>query len=105
VESLCDRVGIIREGKLIETGSLSELRHLTRYTVNVETAAAAEGLAEMEGVYNVHQLKAGLTFQVDAPKIGDVVAHMGQYGILKLESLPPTLEDLFMHHYNASGGV
>lgn len=105
VERLCDRVGIIREGKLVETGTLSELRHFTRTTMNIETAVPVEGLAQIKGIHDICERQGSLSFQVDSSEIGNVVAHISKFGVKKLESAPPTLEDLFMRHYNANGGV
>jgi ABC-2 type transport system ATP-binding protein len=105
VERLCDRVGIIREGKVVETGTLQELRHLTRVSMNVETERPIEGLDKMDGVYGVTISQGSVSFQVDSHKIGQVTTHVAKYGITKLESAPPTLEDLFMRHYNAGGGA
>jgi len=104
VERLCDRVGIIREGRLVETGTLSELRHLTRITMNIATETPVEGLDGIEGVHRIHRQQDGLTFQVDSAEIGNVVSHLSKFGVKKLESTPPTLEDLFMRHYNTKVG-
>ncbi len=104
VERLCDRVGIIRDGKLVETGTLNELRHLTRITLNVETANPIEGLDKIKGVSDVRKQQGGLSFQVDSSEIGTVISHISKYGVKKLESTPPTLEDLFMRHYSPNGG-
>ena len=105
VEKLCDRISIIREGKIVETGTLSEMRHLTRITMNIETETPVEGLASVTGVHGITPRQNGLSFQVDSAKVSDVVSYIAQYGVKKLESTPPTLEDLFMRHYNANGGV
>jgi ABC-2 type transport system ATP-binding protein len=104
VERLCDRVGIIREGKLVETGTLGELRHLTRISMDIQTSTPVEGLAALKGVHGVEERHGGLSFQVDSEELGAVVRHISGYGLLKLESSPPTLEDLFMRHYKVSGG-
>ena len=100
VERLCDRVGIIREGKLVETGTLSELRHLTRVTMTVETQNPIDGLEGLEGVHGVRKQQNGVSFQVDSQEVGCIVSHISKYGVMKLESTPPTLEDLFMRHYD-----
>ncbi|MCL2461470.1 MAG: ABC transporter ATP-binding protein [Defluviitaleaceae bacterium] len=100
VEKLCDRVSIIREGKIVETGTLSELRHLTRVSMNIATASPVDGLAQMKGVYGVTANKGVTSFQVDSSELGAVVSLISKYGVTKLESMPPTLEDLFMRHYN-----
>lgn len=105
VERLCDRVGIIREGRLVETGMLRELRHLTRVTMNIETETEISDLSSLVGVHGITRNQNGLSFQVDSAEVSGVVAHIAKYGVKKLESVPPTLEDLFMRHYNTNGGV
>ncbi len=104
VERLCDRVAIIREGRLVETGTLQELRHLTRVSMTIQTASPVEGLATFRGVHDVLEGENGLSFHVDTEEIGPVIAYLSSYGLTKLESTPPTLEDLFMRHYNGEGG-
>ncbi|SIS49276.1 ABC transporter ATP-binding protein [Salimicrobium flavidum] len=104
VEQLCDRVGIIRDGEIIETGSLTDLRHLTRTNLYVETSHTLENLEQWEGVHAVEQEEAGWSFQVDTEKMDTVMAELSTFGIRKIESAPPTLEDLFMRHYEGSGG-
>lgn len=99
VEKLCDRVGIIRQGKIIESGTLNELRHLTRTHLLGETKQRVTDLQAFSGVYELNQNDLTLSFQVDADKIDSVIRHISQFGIKKLESAPPTLEDLFMRHY------
>jgi len=103
VEKLCDKVSIIRNGKIIETGTLSELRHLTRTDIVVRTKRPVEGLAEAPGVHGIHEDKSGLAFSVDTEKVGEVIAILSQYDIEHLKCMPPTLEQLFMSHY-AEGG-
>jgi len=107
VERLCDRVGIIRDGELAQVGTLDELRHLTRYAMTVTTEKPIEGLEQLPGVYNVHTELHGLCFHVDVEKMGSVIDFINKFGIKKLDSNPPTLEELFMQHYNrekADGG-
>jgi len=99
VERLCDRVGIIREGEVVEVGTLDDLRYLTRYTINVTTEKTIEGLDNLSGVYDITKAGAGVTFQIDTANMGDVLAHVGKFGIKLLESTPPSLEELFMKHY------
>ena len=105
VERLCDRVGIIREGRLVETGTLSELRHLTRVTMNVVTEKPIDGLGRMKGVHGIREQQGGVSFQVDSDEIGGVVSAISKYNVKKLESMPPTLEELFMRHYDMNGGL
>ncbi|GAA0309045.1 ABC-2 type transport system ATP-binding protein [Gracilibacillus halotolerans] len=109
VEKLCDRVGIIRQGEIIESGTLEELRHLTRINFVVETKERIVGLESLNGIHEIEQLGDTLSFQVDSSYIDEVIRHISQFGIQKLESTPPTLEDLFMRHYepkvtSAQGG-
>ncbi|WP_010277143.1 ABC transporter ATP-binding protein [Paenibacillus senegalensis] len=104
VERLCDRVGIIREGEIIESGTLEELRHLTRTNLSVQTKEPLVGLSAMNGVHDVLQEEDGtLHFQVDGEELGTVMKHISAHGVVKLESAPPTLEDLFMRHYEGRG--
>jgi ABC-2 type transport system ATP-binding protein len=104
VERLCDRVGIIREGVLVETGTLSELRHLTRVAMDIETERPVDGLETLQGVHDVELHGCKAAFQVDSDCLGSVVAHISRFGVVKLESAPPRLEDLFMRHYTGAGG-
>lgn len=99
VEKLCDRVGIIRQGKMIESGTLSEMRHLTRNHLLVETKQPLTDLNDLKGVHDIEEKDQALSFQVDAEELNNVIQHVSQFGIVKLESAPPTLEDLFMRHY------
>jgi ABC-2 type transport system ATP-binding protein len=99
VEKLCDSVGIIREGKIIESGTLDEMRHLTRNHILVETKNSIPSLENFRGVHDLENTDQGLAFQVDTEEMDVVMKHISKYGILKLESAPPTLEDLFMRHY------
>ena len=99
VERLCDRVGIIREGELVEVGTLDELRHLTRYSVRVSTVKSVEGLDKMDGVHDVTGSAGAVSFLVDTQNMGRVMEHLSRFDILRLESAPPSLEELFMKHY------
>jgi len=103
VERLCDRVGIIRNGELVQVGTLDQLRHLTRYAMTVTTERPLEGLENLRGVYNVHQEQYGLCFHVDVDEMGTVVDYINRFGIKKIDSSPPTLEELFMQHYVETG--
>ncbi|WP_100012389.1 ATP-binding cassette domain-containing protein [Lentibacillus sediminis] len=103
VEKLCDKVAIIRQGEIIETGTLSELRHLTRTNLTVKTKEPMPDLNEIKGIHNVEENDGELKFQVDTEELDEVIRYISQFGILKLESAPPTLEDLFMRHYQGAG--
>ena len=99
VERLCDKVGIIRQGQIIETGTLDELRHLTRTSLLVETKQPIPALGNVNGVRDIVMKDQALSFQVDTDELDNVMKYISQFGIVKLESAPPTLEDLFMSHY------
>ncbi|MFD2628658.1 ATP-binding cassette domain-containing protein [Oceanobacillus kapialis] len=103
VEKLCDRVGIIRQGEMIESGTLTELRHLTRTNLLVQTKQSISGLEQVVGVHDVEKRDNAFAFQVDTEKLDEVIRHVSSYGIVKLESAPPNLEDLFMRHYEGDG--
>ena len=99
VEKLCDRVSIIREGEIIESGTLQELRHLTRTRIKVETKNKVGDISTLEGVHDLEENVNTYSFQVDGTAMASVMQHLGNHGIVSLESAPPTLEDLFMRHY------
>lgn len=103
VERLCDKVSIIREGRIIETGTMKELRHLSRTSVKVETEKSVEGLEQVPGVYDIVKTNSEISFAVDTQALNDVIAVLCRFGISKLESSPPTLEELFMGHYKSAG--
>lgn len=100
-EALCDRVSIIRDGRIVESGTLAELRHLTRTSIHVTTARPLAGLQDVPGVHDVTTADSGRSarFEVAAEHLGGVVEHLGGHGVLTLTSAPPTLEELFMRHY------
>lgn len=99
VERLCDKVGITRQGQIIETGTLDELRHLTRTSLLVETKQPIPALGNVNGIWDIVMKDQALSFQVDTDELDNVMKYISQFGIVKLESAPPTLEDLFMSHY------
>lgn len=99
VEKLCDKVSIIRQGKIIESGTLSELRHLTRTNVIVETKKPIEALDTVKGVHSLNRCNQGISMQVDTEELGNVIKYISEFDIVKLESFPLTLEELFIRHY------
>jgi ABC-2 type transport system ATP-binding protein len=100
VEQLCDRVAIVRNGRTVETGTLADLRHLTRTTVVAETRVPATGIAGVAGTHHVDLTGSRVSFDVDTSSLGDAIAVLGGYGLLALTSHPPTLEELFLRHYD-----
>lgn len=99
VERLADKVVIIRQGEIVETGNLEELRHLTRSTVTMSTVGDVSEMATLEGVYDFKQKENQATFSVDHNHLNAILLKATQLGVKKFESVPPTLEDLFMRHY------
>ncbi|MFC5783244.1 MULTISPECIES: ABC transporter ATP-binding protein [Streptomyces] len=103
VESLCDRISIIRKGRTVETGSLSELRHLTRTSVTAELASAPNGLAQLPGMHDLDIQGLRVKLQVDSDKLDAVLRSLTGSGVRSLASTPPTLEELFLRHYQDDG--
>jgi ABC-2 type transport system ATP-binding protein len=98
-EALSDRISIIRAGRVVQSGSLAELRHLTRTTVIVETAMPATDIAAAEGVHNPQFLDGRVTFDVDSDHLDAAVRTLAPLGVRSLTAHPPTLEELFLRQY------
>jgi ABC-2 type transport system ATP-binding protein len=104
VEALCDRVGILRDGKLVDEGTLAELRHLAVQTVEVTFAGDAPDLPALAGVHMQSAGPSALRFEVSGsvgPLIG-ALAEVGGSSITTLTSREPSLEEIFLHHYDGS---
>ncbi|MFE2141036.1 ATP-binding cassette domain-containing protein [Streptomyces sp. NPDC059456] len=99
VETLCDRVSIIRKGRTVETGTLADLRHLTRTSISAELAGPPNGIAHLPGVYDVEVQGLKIRFQADTDKLDAVLRSLAESGVRSLTSTPPTLEELFLRHY------
>jgi ABC-2 type transport system ATP-binding protein len=105
VEELCDRVSIIRKGRTVESGSLADLRHLTRTSVTAELTGAPNGLASIPGVHDlaIQQIQNSqghrVRLQVEADQLNAVLRSLSESGVRSLTSKPPTLEELFLRHY------
>ncbi|MEU5878676.1 ABC transporter ATP-binding protein [Spirillospora sp. NPDC047279] len=99
VEALCDRVSIIRLGRTVESGTLSELRHLTRTSIAVETERPISGIEEWPGVNDLVLNGTQARFDVDTAHLDTAVRHLSELGVRSLTSTPPTLEELFLRHY------
>jgi ABC-2 type transport system ATP-binding protein len=101
VEALCDRVGILRGGRLVDQGTLDELRHLSAQTIEV----TFEGLAPtLDGLPGVHVASAGanaLRFEVSG-SVRPLIAALADYPVAALTSREPSLEEIFLHHYDTS---
>ena len=104
VEQLCDRVSIIRKGRTVESGSLTELRHLTRTSVTAELAGPPNGLARLPGVHDLDVRGRRVRLQVDTDHLDAVLRSLSESGVRSLTSTPPTLEELFLRHYQDEAG-
>jgi ABC-2 type transport system ATP-binding protein len=103
VEALCDRVTIVRDGRSVETGTLVELRHLTRTSIQAELAGPPTGLAGLDGVHGLSVDGGRVSFDVEAGALDAALRRLTEAGVRSLVSRPPTLEELFLRHYNAAG--
>jgi ABC-2 type transport system ATP-binding protein len=116
VEALCERVTIIRDGRTAESGTLAELRHLTRTSISVDLVRRPAGFEQLPGVHDLDLqdfsehgadrhgatgLGARVRCEVDSDKLDEVLRHLADAGVLSLVSQPPTLEELFLRHYAA----
>ena len=114
VERACDRVSIVRSGRIVDSGSLADLRHLTRTRVHavLRDAVAPADVAGWAGIHDIDLVSstasggsgggdAGseLSCSVDSAHLGDLVEHLGRRGVLALTCQPPTLEELFLARY------
>ncbi|MFC3449544.1 ABC transporter ATP-binding protein [Amycolatopsis speibonae] len=105
VEALCDKVSIIRNGHTVETGTLAELRHLTRTSISAELAGPPNGLTRLE---NIHDLKVEgnrVRFDVETRSLDEALRQLTQVGVRSLTSQPPTLEELFLRHYTTEASA
>jgi ABC-2 type transport system ATP-binding protein len=103
VEAVCDRVGILRAGKLVDQGTLKELRHLAAQTVEVTFSDRAPALAPLPGVKVSSAGANALRFEVSGG-IGPLIAALAEHPVATLTSREPSLEEIFLHHYDGSGG-
>jgi ABC-2 type transport system ATP-binding protein len=99
VEALCDRVTIIRLGRAVETGTLAQMRHLTRTSIAADLAAEPNGLGTMAGIHNLEVEGTRVRFEADTSRLDDVLRQLTSIGVRSLTSQPPTLEELFLRHY------
>ncbi|KIS29231.1 ABC transporter [Arthrobacter sp. SPG23] len=104
VEQLCDRVTIIRTGTAVESGSLKELRHLSRTHFTVLGLSAQDALALLPVVHGVRTAGTGVEFDADAGDLAAVLSALGGAGVAGLAVAPPSLESLFLRHYRDLNG-
>jgi polyether ionophore transport system ATP-binding protein len=100
-EKLCDRVSIIRAGRIVDSGSLSQLRHLTRTSIQADLVRPPTGLAGLAGVHDLQVEGTRVRCQVDTSRLDAALRRLSGHGIRSLVSRPPTLEELFLRHYGS----
>jgi ABC-2 type transport system ATP-binding protein len=103
VEALCDRVGILRRGRLVDEGTLQELRHLSAQTIEITFEGAAPALDGLPGVRVARAGPNALRCEVTG-SVGPLIAALSGHRVLALSSREPSLEEIFLHHYDASDG-
>jgi polyether ionophore transport system ATP-binding protein len=103
VEALCDRVGILREGRLVEEGTLNELRHLSAQTVEITFAGPAPHLPELPGVHLTGAGGTAVRAEVTG-SVGPLIAALRDHPVESLISREPSLEEIFLHHYDSGNG-
>ena len=99
-EALCQRVTIIRAGRTVETGTLESMRHLSRTSIKAEMIGDPGDISRIRGVEDVAVQGRTVSAQVDSDSLGEVIKVLGDAGVRSLVSQPPTLEDLFLRHYD-----
>ena len=99
VEALADRVTIIRDGRAVEVGSLTEMRHLARVSISADLGGAPNGLSALEGVHDLRVNGSHVEFSVDPQSLDQALVALTSVGVTALRSQPPTLEELFLRHY------
>ncbi|MFU8841173.1 MAG: ABC transporter ATP-binding protein [Nitriliruptoraceae bacterium] len=99
VEVLADRISIIRQGRIVESGSLADLRHLHRITITAELREPADRLDGLDGVHNLEHIDGQVRFEVDGNRVEATLQALAPLGIRTIVAHPPTLEQLLMRHY------
>jgi ABC-2 type transport system ATP-binding protein len=99
VEALCDRITIIRDGRAVETGTLADMRHLTRTTIQAELTGPPDGLTTLAGVHDLRTEGDRVMFDVDTDALDPALRTLVKVGVRTLVSQPPTLEELFLRQY------
>ncbi|GAB2994505.1 ABC transporter ATP-binding protein [Amycolatopsis acidiphila] len=105
VEALCDRVSIIRNGRTVESGTLGDLRHLTRTSITAELAGHPNGLSSLPDVHDLKVEGNRVRFDVETHSLDKVLRQLTDAGVRSLTSQPPTLEELFLRHYKAEASA
>ena len=102
VEKLCDNVTIIRAGRAVRSGTLSELRHLMRTTVTVRTRDDSLQLSQLPYVHDFSNQDGQVRFSVDRTDLDFTMEHLTDLGIVELSVVPASLEDMFLREYQGT---
>ncbi len=105
VEILADRISIMRDGKIVETGTLEDMRHLSRTAVTVRTSKPIRPLGDHHGVHNMRISGEHVHFDVDASSLPEVMRELSTLGVESITATPPTLEQLLLSHYGNNSKV
>ena len=103
-EALSDRISIIRAGRVVDTGTLDQLRHLTRTSVTADVAVVPAGLDRLPGVHAVEVTDHRVSVQVEPAGLAPLLQSLTAAGLYTLTSHPPSLEELFLRHYGQASG-
>ncbi|HET8873941.1 MAG TPA: ABC transporter ATP-binding protein [Gaiellaceae bacterium] len=103
VEAVCDRVGILRQGRLVDQGRLADLRHLSAQTVEVTFDGAVPNLPPLPGIQVAEAGPSALRFEVSG-SVAPLLKALADYPVVSLESRAPSLEEIFLHHYENGEG-
>lgn len=98
VEKVCDKIAIIKDGKIVDSGSLSDMRHLTRSKFTIKTKDNI-ALDNIKGIHNIQRNDDQLIFLVENDLVNQVLLELGKYKLEHFQANPPTLEDLFLSYY------
>lgn len=105
VEKLCTRISILRTGRIVESGTMTELRHLTRTSFSFERADVTDAqLAAIPGAHDLAEASGRVSFTVDSDRVASVLPSLSALGVQGLQVAPPSLEELFLRHYGSTAG-
>jgi len=103
VEAVCDRVGILRSGSLVDEGTLDELRHLSAQTIDVTFEGSPPRLPALPGVSVTSNGGSGLRFEISGP-VEPLLSQLADQRVARLTTHEPSLEEIFLHHYDHGDG-
>jgi len=103
VEALCNRVGILREGRLVDEGTLEQLRHLHTQTIDVTFGGAVPDFGSIDGVTATPVGANAMRFEVTG-NVGRLLDCIAGRDVVAIAAREPSLEEVFLHHYGAADG-